>query len=102
MAKPYPVTLNEPTADDRHPGNANLQSEGYCALDLIATLQPHLTASTSGIPEPSHVLRAHGLNLAQSDASIRFSFGRFTTNADIHQAANLVIDRLAATPRQPA
>ena len=64
-------------------------------------LQPHLAASTgsactSGIPEPSHVLRALGLTPAQSDASIRFSFGRFTTDAEIHQAATLVINRLAA------
>ena len=70
-------------------------------------LQPHLAASTgsactSGIPEPSHVLRALGLTPTQSDASIRFSFGRFTTDAEIHQAASLVIDRLAATANPPA
>ena len=68
--------------------------------DAAASNQPHLAASTgsactSGTPEPSHVLRALGLTPAQSEASIRFSFGRFTTDAEIHQAATLIINRLA-------
>ena len=100
QASTYPISINGPTGDRRHPGNANLRFEGYVAQDLLAALQPHLAASTgsactSGIPEPSHVLRALGLTPAQSDASIRFSFGRFTTDAEIHQAATLIINRLA-------
>lgn len=92
----HPVSLNGPTSDRRHPGNANLQFTGFSAHDLLASLQPHLAASTgsactSGIPEPSHVLRALGLTPAQSDASIRFSFGRFTTDAEIEKAAYLII-----------
>lgn len=96
QASPYPVTVNGPTGNQGHPGNANLRFEGYVAQDLLATLQPHLAASTgsactSGIPEPSHVLRALGLTPTQSDASIRFSFGRFITDAEIEKAALLVI-----------
>ncbi len=99
QASAYPVLVNGPTGDRRHPGNANLQFEGYAAQDLLASLQPHLAASTgsactSGIPEPSHVLSALGLTLSQSDASIRFSFGRFTTDAEIEEAAQLVISCL--------
>ena len=95
-ASPYPVSLNGPTDHRRHPGNANLRFEGCVAQDLLATLQPNLAASTgsactSGIPEPSHVLRALGLTPTQSDASIRFSFGRFTTDAEIDESAQLVI-----------
>ena len=68
----------------------------YVAQDLLSSLQPHLavftdSACTSGIPEPSHVLPALGLTPAQSDASIRFSFGRFTTDAEIEEAVNLVV-----------
>ena len=100
QASTYPISINGPTGDRRHPGNANLRFEGFVAQDLLATLQPHLAASTgsactSGIPEPSHVLRALGLTPTQADASIRFSFGRFTTDAEIHQAATLIINRLA-------
>ena len=65
----------------------------------MGALQPHLAASTgsactSGIPEPSHVLRALGLTPSQSDASIRFSFGRFTTDEEIEEAVHLVVKRL--------
>ena len=100
QASAYPISINGPTADRRHPGNANLRFEGFVAQDLLASLQPHLAASTgsactSGIPEPSHVLRALGLTPTQADASVRFSFGRFTTDAEIHQAATLIINRLA-------
>ena len=81
------IEINGPSADHRHPGNANIRFEGYDARDIIASLQPKLAASTgaacsSGIPEPSHVLRALGLTTEQSEASIRFSFGRFTTDDD--------------------
>ena len=100
QASAYPVSINGPTGDRRHPGNANMQFEGYIAHDLLASLQPHLAASTgsactSGIPEPSHVLRALGLTPTQADSSIRFSFGRFTTDAEIHQAATLIIECLS-------
>ena len=99
QASPYPVSLNGSADDRRHPGNANLQFEGFTAHDLLASLQPRIAASTgsactSGIPEPSHVLRALGLTPNQADASIRFSFGRFTTDIEIEEAAQLVVDCL--------
>ena len=95
----YPVSLNGPTGDRRHPGNANLRFDGFVAQEILGALQPRLAASTgsactSGIPEPSHVLRAIGLSPDQSDASIRFSFGRFTTDEEIEEAAKLVIECL--------
>ena len=91
----FPIVINGPTIDHRHPGNANIRFDGFDARDIIASLQPKLAASTgaacsSGIPEPSHVLRALGLTAEQSEASIRFSFGRFTTDDEIERAANLV------------
>src|SRR5262249_6924832 len=83
----------------RHPGNLNVRFEGYVAHDILAALQPKLAASTgsactSGIQEPSHVLRAIGLSDMQAEASIRFSLGRFVTGAEIDQAVNLVRDVL--------
>ena len=96
----FPIVINGPSIDHRHPGNANIQFDGFDARDIIASLQPKLAASTgaacsSGIPEPSHVLRALGLTSEQSEASIRFSFGRFTTDDEIEKAANLVGNTLA-------
>ena len=95
----YPVSLNGPTGDRRHPGNANLRFEGFVAQEILGALQPRLAASTgsactSGIPEPSHVLGAMGFSPDQSDASIRFSFGRFTTDEEIEKAARLVSECL--------
>ena len=89
------VAVNGPKGECRHPGNANLRFGGLVAQDILGTLQPHLAASTgaactSGIPEPSHVLRAIGLSMAEVESSIRFSFGRFTTDAEVEEAAHLV------------
>ena len=36
QASPYPISLNGPTGDRRHPGNANLRFEGFVAQDLLA------------------------------------------------------------------
>ena len=94
------ATVNGPIGQRRHPGNANICFDGFDARDILGVLQPRLAASTgaacaSGIPEPSHVLRALGLTTQQSDASIRFSFGRFTSLEDVENAAHLVEGALA-------
>ena len=78
---------------------ANLRFDGFDARDILGALQPRLAASTgaacsSGIPEPSHVLRALGMDPAKCNASIRFSFGRFSTDEDIKAATRLVIEAL--------
>ena len=99
---PLPPALNGPVGDRRHPGNANVRFPGCSAEDILGALQPRLAASTgaactSGIPEPSHVLRAMGLSDSDASASIRFSFGRFSTGWEIRQAATLVNEALQTT-----
>ena len=91
----WSIRLNGPTGQSRHPGNANICFEGFFAQDILQVLQPHLAASTgsactSGIPEPSHVLKAIGLSPEDAEASIRFSLGFDTTDADIDDAVNLI------------
>lgn len=104
----YPVSVNGPAAEFRHPGNANIRFHDFDASDILGALQPRLAASTgaacaSGLPEPSHVLRAIGLCAAESEASIRFSFGRFTTDDEVKEAANLVLAALGSlAPRSSA
>ncbi len=78
----------------RHPGNLNLMFPEVEANILINHLQPQLglssgSACASGFQEPSHVLRAMGLTESEAMSSIRFGFGRFTTEADIERAAML-------------
>ena len=94
----FSVKLNGPTGERRHPANANLRFNGLVAQDVLAMLQPGVAAATgaacsSGLPEPSHVLRAMGLSVAEAEASVRFSFGRFTTDDE----TGVIADRLMAT-----
>jgi len=99
MKSHWDVHLNGPDLDDRHPGNANLRFDGFDAQDILGALQPKLAASsgsacTSGIPEPSHVLRAIGLSSEQSGASVRFSLGTLTTENDVLNAVELITQSL--------
>lgn len=103
----FSININGIVGERRHPGNANICFDGFQAEDILGVLQPRLAASTgaacaSGIPEPSHVLRALGLTTAKSDASIRFSFGRFTSFEDIESAAYLVREALATLSLETA
>ena len=92
---PWPISLNGPQGAERHPGNANMCFPGFEAHDILGALQPRLAASTgsactSGIAEPSHVLRAIGLSGDEAEASIRFSIGSGTTDADLEEAVILI------------
>ena len=95
----FAVGINGPGGKWRHPGNANLRFDGFAAQDILGSVQPRLAASTgaactSGIPEPSHVLSAMGLGETEAESSARFSFGRFTTEIEIREAASLVTKAL--------
>jgi cysteine desulfurase len=94
----WPISLNG-SACSRHPGNANIQFQGSSAEDLLAALQPQLAASTasactSGILEPSHVLRGIGLSEDQAASSVRFCIGRYTTDTEIRDAVVLISEGL--------
>ncbi|MCY4047072.1 MAG: cysteine desulfurase family protein [Candidatus Dadabacteria bacterium] len=95
----WPVSVNGPLGDGRHPGNANVCFAGFSAHDILSALQPHLAASTgsactSGIPESSHVLKAIGLDSDSADSSIRFSLGFETSDEDINEATILIEETL--------
>jgi cysteine desulfurase len=97
---PWQIVLNGPESASRHPGNANICFVGFDAHEILNTLQPHLAASTSsactsGIPTPSHVLRAIGLSDEKATSSIRFSLGRNTTDEDVDEAVHLIAECLS-------
>ena len=103
---PWPTTLIGPTRDNRHPGNANICFSGFSASEILNVLQPHLAASTgsactSGIPEPSHVLKSIGLTNDDAEASIRFSLGFETSITDIEIAVSLIGDTLEKLSQIP-
>ena len=76
-------------ADERLPGNAHLSFPG-CEGDLLLMLMDAAgvdcstgSACTAGIPEPSHVLLAMGVDESLSRSSLRFSLGEGSTQADV-------------------
>jgi cysteine desulfurase len=75
--------------DHRLPGNVHASFPG-CEGDLLLMLLDAAgvdcstgSACTAGIPEPSHVLLAMGVDPALSRSSLRFSLGDTSTEADI-------------------
>lgn len=91
----WPVAVNGPKGQARHPGNANVCFIGFSAHDILSALQPRLAAATgsactSGIPESSHVLKAIGLKDDEAKSSVRFSLGFGTNDEDIEEAISLI------------
>jgi cysteine desulfurase len=78
--------------DDVHrlPGALNVSIAFVEGESLIMSLKDLAVSSgsacTSASLEPSYVLRALGLNDELAHSSLRFSFGRFTTEADVDTA----------------
>ena len=52
------------------------------------------SACTSSSLEPSYVLRALGVGEAMAHTSIRFGFSKFTTEAEVDYAAELVLSKI--------
>jgi cysteine desulfurase len=69
----------------------HLESEALLiALDLKGLAVSGGSACSSGSTEPSHVLKAMGLPLARSRASLRFSLTRQNTGADVDYALEII------------
>jgi cysteine desulfurase len=73
----------------------NLSFEGVEGESLLAAVRRDLAVSTgsactSEMQEPSYVLRALGRDDRLAESALRFSIGRFTTEADVDRAADIV------------
>jgi len=87
--------------DHRLPGALNVSFAFVEGESLLMSLKDLAISSgsacTSASLEPSYVLIALGLNDELAHSSLRFSFGRFTTEDDVDQAAQSVrhaVDKL--------
>jgi cysteine desulfurase len=87
------VTVNGNTKF-RLPNTTNLCFHGHPSATLIRKLSglgvATGSACTSALQEPSHVLRAMGINDEDAYSSLRFSLGKFTTEEEIEQTIKLV------------
>ena len=97
-------------AAPRAPGILNVSFTGVEGESLRAAL-PEIAVSSgsacsSATREPSFVLRAMGRDDELAGASLRFSLGRFTTEAEVDAAAAQVVAQVrrlrALAPRQAA
>lgn len=81
---------------DGLPNTVAFSVEGTDALALLANLDLEGVAASSGSAcsagslEPSHVLRAMGVDPRQSAALVRFSLGRDNTEAEMQSVAGLL------------
>jgi cysteine desulfurase len=80
--------------DHRVPGNLNVSFNFVEGESLIMALKDLAVSSgsacTSASLEPSYVLRALGMDDELAHSSLRFSFGRFTTEEDVDTAVSKV------------
>ncbi|RTK92261.1 MAG: IscS subfamily cysteine desulfurase [Rickettsiales bacterium] len=84
--------------DMRYHGNVNLSFayiEGESMILAIKDLAVSSgSACTSSSLEPSYVLRALGVDDALAHTSIRFGFGRFTSENEVIYAAELLLSKI--------
>lgn len=81
--------------NNRVAGNANVSFEGVDGESLLLSLRDLAvstgSACTSMSVEPSYVLKAIGVEDSLAHASIRFSFGRYTTEEEVDFAAQATV-----------
>ncbi len=84
--------------EQRIPGNINLSFayvEGESMIMAIRDLAVSSgSACTSASLEPSYVLRALGVDEEMAHTSIRFGFGRFTTEEEVDYAIKVLKDNI--------
>lgn len=82
----------------RYQGNLNFSFAGIEGESMIMAIKDLAVSSgsacTSASLEPSYVLHALGVDDELAHTSIRFGFGRFTTEEEIDYAINLISEKV--------
>ncbi len=80
----------------RYKGNLNIRRDGLDAGRVISELRGVAlsagSACASGSGRPSHVLTALGLSRAETRSSIRIGFGRYTTEHELAEAIDRIVE----------
>lgn len=99
QALPGRVHLNGHPAE-RLPNTLNIRVDGVSGEQTLANL-PDLASSTGsacheGLTEPSGVLTAMGLTSSQALSALRLTLGRWTDEAQIAEAARLLLQEISS------
>jgi cysteine desulfurase len=90
------IKINGARGDERLPNNINISLPDLSSENLLLELDKHSiyassgSACTSHSVEPSHVLKAIGLEKKYLNGGLRFSLGRHTTKKDIEYVLKIV------------
>lgn len=81
-------------------GNLHISVPGIPNSAVIARVRHKLAISTgsacsSGVETPSHVLQAMNLSTDHIEGSLRIGLGKFTTDEEIDQCAEILIDAIS-------
>jgi cysteine desulfurase len=104
-AVPDAVLRGDPDPAGRLPGNAHFTFPGCEGDSLLYLLDARGvecstgSACQAGVPQPSHVLLAMGIGLAQARGALRFSFGHTSEPSDV-EALALAIGPAVARARR--
>lgn len=94
------VVLNGAALADRSGNNLNVSFERVEAEALLMAIRDLAvstgSACTSASLEPSHVLRAMGIDNLRAHSSIRFGLGRFTTEEEVDFAIGLLTEKVVS------
>lgn len=96
LQKAIPEILVNGNQSQRLAGNLHIAIPDIPNSAIIARIREQIAISTgsacsSGTIAPSHVLRAMNLTSNFIDGALRIGIGKFTTNAEIEQAADILI-----------
>jgi cysteine desulfurase len=91
-----PQVVVNGSMEHRLPGNLNISFAYVEGESMLMAINKHVAVSsgsacTSASLEPSYVLRALGVGDDLAHSSLRFGLGRFNTEAEIDQVADLVV-----------
>jgi len=78
------------------PGCISLTFQGISGEDLLLEI-PEIACSTgsactSSVNEPSHILKAIGLDSERANSTVRIGLGRYVTAAEVDYAANIMLE----------
>lgn len=85
--------------ENRLSGNLHVSARGVPNDAVVARLRRSVALSTgaactSGSPEPSHVLRAMGLDMELQEGALRIGLGKFTTLQEVDFSAERIAEAI--------